>query len=66
MPTLPSLVCEWIVADQPKQLRVRLDAETLRLAAELQALLREADKPSSLEAVISLAIEELHAEMASG
>lgn len=65
MPTLPSLLCEWIVAEQPKQLRVRLEPETLRLASELQSILRNAGKPSSLEAVISLAIEELHSEMAS-
>ncbi len=63
MSIVPSLLSEWTVADLPKQLRVRLEPETLRLVSELQALMRDQDKPCSLEAIISLAISELHADL---
>lgn len=49
--------------EQPKQIRLRLSPETLALAASLQDFYREAKQPSSLESVVTVAIESLHAEL---
>ena len=51
------------MGEQFKQLRLRLDPATLVLANDIQAVLSEAGKPSSLEAVVTLAIETLHEEL---
>ena len=52
--------------EQHKQLRLRLDPVTLARAADIQELLKAADKNPSLEAVIGMAIEDLHRSMLPG
>ena len=52
--------------EQHKQLRLRLDPVTLARANDIQELLKAGDKNSSLEAVIGMAIEELHQSMLPG
>ena len=62
---MPNLRCvidfDVLSGDQQwKQIRLRLDPETLRKGAELQALQREGGKPHSFETVVSIALDELH------
>ena len=60
-------ICEqknlWVVPDQFKQLRLRLDPTTLQRANDIQEMLKAAGKNSSLETIIGMAIEELHHQM---
>ncbi len=53
----------WVVPDQFKQLRLRLDPTTLQRANDIQEMLKAAGKNSSLETVIGMAVEELHHQM---
>ena len=70
-PTFPSLFSgkdPWsFVSEQSraKQIRLRLSPETLALAASLQDFYRQADKPCSLESVVTVAIESLHDDLLS-
>ena len=52
-------------SEQPRQLQLRLMPETLNQASEIQRVLKERGEEHSLEAVVSIAIQELSQSLQS-
>jgi hypothetical protein len=52
-------------SEQPRQLRLRLMPETLNQASEIQRVLEERGEEHSLEAVVTLATQELSQSLQS-
>lgn len=52
-------------SEQPRQLRLRLMPETLNQASEIQRVLKERGEEHSLEAVVTLSIQELSQSLQS-